>query len=256
MKLQLTRPIAFFDLETTGTDTEKDRIVEIAVSILYPDMQVKTVSRRVNPTIPIPEGASAVHGITDADVVNEPTFKQLSKGLLEMLSGCDIAGFNSNSYDVPLLYNEFARAGIEWDYTQFLMIDACTLFKRKEPRDLKAAVKFYLGKDLEDAHSAKADIEATVDVFIAQMIKYENEEGFPDTLESLALYTNYDKKVADLSGKFTYNEEGVLVLNIGEHRGKPAIDHTGFCAWILGKGFPADTKKIALSVITESKNKD
>lgn len=255
MKIKLTRPIAFFDLETTGTDTEKDRIVEIAVSILSPDMQIKTVSRRVNPTIPIPEGASAVHGITDADVVNEPTFKQISKGLLQMLEGCDIAGFNSNTYDVPLLYNEFARAGIIWDYEQFLMIDVCTLFKRKEPRDLKAAVKFYLGKDLEDAHSAKADIEATVDVFIAQLDRYEKEEDFPDTLESLALYTNYDKKVADLSGKFTYNEEGILVLNIGEHRGKPAAEQVGFCQWILSKNFPADTKKFAMAAITESKNK-
>jgi DNA polymerase III subunit epsilon len=251
MKLQLTRPIAFFDIESTGIDRENDRIVEIAVSKLFPDGQAKTVSRRVNPTIPIPASASEVHGITDADVANEPTFKQLAKGLLELLFGCDIAGFNSNSFDVPMLFNEFQRAGHFWDYTKFNMIDVGNLFKIQEPRTLSAAVKFYCGRELEGAHGAAADIEATIDVFISQLTKYEDQEGFPQTIEDLALYTNYGNKLADLSGKFVYNKEGVLLLNFGKHKGNPAADHIDFLEWMISKDFPADTYAFATGVIDD-----
>lgn len=257
MKLQLTRPIAFFDLETTGTDVDKDRIVEIAVCKYEPSGQIKTVRRLVNPTIPIPAGASEVHGIKDEDVANEPTFKQLAKGLLALLEGCDIAGFNSNKFDIPLLFNEFSRAGLFWDYTQFLMIDVGNLFKIKHPRTLSDAVRIYLGREMENAHSAEADIEATVDVFLAQLIKHENEEGFPQTLEELALYTNFDKKVIDLGGKFTYNKEGEIVLTIGEHKGKPAKDYIGFLQWMVGPkaNFSADTKAVAQQIIDAARQK-
>ncbi|TXH14197.1 MAG: 3'-5' exonuclease [Hyphomicrobiaceae bacterium] len=251
MKLKLERPIAFFDLETTGVDRENDRIVEIAVCKLDPTGQTKTFCRRVNPTIPIPATASEVHGITDEDIANEPTFKQLAKGLLEILRGCDIAGFNSNSFDVPVLFNEFQRAGHYWDYTKFLMIDAGNLFKIKEPRTLSAAVKFYCGRELEDAHSAAADIEATVDVFLSQMTRYENDEDFPNTLSELALYTNYGNKLADLSGKFVYDNQGILLLNFGKHKGQPAANHIDFLEWMLSKDFPADTVAIAAEVVDE-----
>lgn len=252
MKIQLTRPIAFFDLESTGTDRENDRIVEIAVCKYDPSGQFKTVRRRVNPTIPIPAGASDIHGIKDEDVANEPTFKQLAKGLLDLLAGCDIAGFNSNSFDVPLLFNEFARAGHFWDYSQFLMIDVGNLFKIKEPRTLSAAVKHYCGKELLDAHSAEADIEATLEVFLAQMARYENDEDFPQTLAELALYTNYGNKLADLSGKFVYNTEGELILNFGKHRGNPAKNHIDFLQWMVYKAdFAADTTAIATKVLEE-----
>lgn len=252
MKIQLTRPIAFFDLESTGVDREADRIVEIAVCKYEPSGQFKTFRRLVNPTIPIPPSASEIHGIKDEDVAGEPTFKQLSKGLLDLLSGCDIAGFNSNAFDVPLLFNEFARAGHFWDYSQFLMIDVGNLFKIKEPRTLSAAVKHYCGKELLDAHSAAADIEATLDVFLAQMARYENDEDFPQTLAELALYTNYGNKVADLSGKFVYNSDGELILNFGKHRGNPAKNHIDFLQWMVYKAdFAADTTLIANQVLEE-----
>jgi DNA polymerase-3 subunit epsilon len=253
MKIQFERPIAFIDLETTGVDRENDRIVEIAVCKLDTDSgQIKTVCRKVNPTIPIPVSASDVHGIKDEDVANEPTFKQLAKGLLDLISGCDVAGFNSNSFDVPLLFHEFERAGRYWDYNQFLMFDAGNLFKIQEPRTLTAAVKFYLGKDLEDAHSAQADIEATLDVFLAMLEKYGDKEGFPKTPDELALYTNYGNKIADLSGKFVYNKEGELLLNFGKHRGNPAKDHIDFISWMVNKAdFPTDTTAIASQVLDE-----
>jgi len=251
MKLKLEKPIAFFDLEATGVDRENDRIVEIAVCILQPSGQTKTVCRRVNPTIPIPAAASEIHGIYDKDVAEEPTFKQIAKGLLSLLAGCDIAGFNSNAYDVPMLFNEFARAGHNWDYTNFKMIDVGNLFKIQEPRTLTAAVKFYCGKDLEDAHSAQADIEATVDVFIAQLSRYEDQEGFPQTIDDLALYTNFGNKMADLSGKFVYNKEGVLLLNFGKHKGNPASQHIDFLEWMISKDFPSDTYALAVQVIDD-----
>ncbi|WP_026630074.1 3'-5' exonuclease [Dyadobacter alkalitolerans] len=251
MKIQLTRPIAFIDLETTGVDRQNDRIVEIAVCKYMPSGQYKTLCRKVNPTIPIPEGATAVHGISDADVANEPTFKKIAKGLLELLEGCDIAGFNSNSFDVPLLFNEFNRAGHFWDHSKFLMIDAGNLFKIQEPRTLSAAVKFYLGKDLEDAHSAQADIEATLDVLLAQLARYENLEGFPQTIEELALYTNYGNKVADLSGKFVYDDKGELILNFGKHRGNSAKNHIDFLEWMLRANFAADTYALVTQIIDE-----
>jgi DNA polymerase-3 subunit epsilon len=253
MKIQFTRPIALIDLETTGTDRENDRIVEIAVCKMDPDSgQIKTVCRKVNPTIPIPESASAVHGIKDEDVANEPTFKQIAKGLLDLIDGCDIAGFNSNSFDVPLLFNEFSRAGHFWDHTKFLMFDAGNLFKIEEPRTLSAAVKFYLNRDHSDAHSAQADIEATLDVFLAMLEKYGDKEGFPKTADELALYTNYGNRVADLSGKFVYNADGEILLNFGKYRGDRAKDHIDFLEWMAFKAsFPGDTYAIATQLIDE-----
>ena len=252
MKLQLSRPIAFIDLETTGVDRENDRIVEIAVCKYMPDGKRQRKSRRVNPTIPIPAGASEVHGITDEMVANEPTFNKIAKGLLDMLEGCDVAGFNSNNFDIPLLFNEFTRAGLYWDYTKFLMIDAGNLFKIKEPRTLTAAVKFYCNNSHEDAHSAEADIEATLDVFLAQLEKYENDEEFPETIEALALYTNYGNKIADLSGKFVYNDQDQLILNFGKHKGNPAKNHIDFLEWMLRANFAYDTCEIARQVIEEN----
>lgn len=254
MKLQLTRPLAFIDLEATGVDRENDRIVEIAVCKLEPSGQTKSVSRRVNPTIPIPQGASDIHGITDEMVKDEPTFKQLAKGLLTLLEGCDIAGFNSNNYDVPMLFAEFSRAGHHWDHTTFKMIDVGNLFKIKEPRTLTAAVKFYCGRDLENAHSAQADIEATVDVFISQMTRYENDEDFPQTLDELALYTNYGNKVVDISGKFVYSPEGLIVFNFGKYKGKPAINHIDFLEWMMGANFAADTYTVAAGIVDKFYN--
>lgn len=252
MKIQLQRPLALLDIESTDVDKENDRIVEIAVCKIFPDGSRKTVSRRVNPGIPIPKEASDVHGITDEMVADEPQFRQIAKGLMALLEGCDIGGFNSNNFDIPMLFHEFSRAGLYWDYTKFLMIDSGNLFKIQEPRTLTAAVKFYLGKDLEGAHGAQADIEATMDVLIAQIEKHENDEGFPATLEDLALYTNYGNKVIDLSGKFVYNKDGEIILNFGKHKGELAKDNLSFLDWMVNKAnFSEDTTLVATGIIME-----
>lgn len=252
MKLQLKRPIAFIDLEATGIDREKDRIVEISVCKLFPDLSKITITKRINPTIPIPAGASEIHGIKDEDVAECPTFAQVAKSLLDFIKDCDVAGFNGNNYDMPLLYNEFQRTRIDWDYTKFLMIDPGNLFKIKEARTLSAAVKFYCEKELEGAHGAEADIHATVDVFLAQMDRYENDEGFPQTIEELALYTNYGKPVADISGKFSYNDDGEIILNFGTKKGELAKDNISYLDWMVNKAnFPADTNRIASQVLEE-----
>ena len=252
MKLQLKRPIVWFDIESTGIDREKDRIIEISVCKLMPNMERITVTKRLNPEMPIPTGASEVHGIKDEDVADCPVFRQIAKSLLEFFEGCDVGGFNGNSFDVPMLYNEFQRCGIDWDYTKFLMIDPGNLFKIKEARTLSAAVKFYCEKELEGAHGAEADIHATVDVFLAQMDRYENDEGFPQTIEELALYTNYGKPVADISGKFSYNDDGAIILNFGTKKGELAKDNISYLDWMVNKAnFPADTNRIASQVLEE-----
>lgn len=252
MKLILERPIVFFDLETTGVDRDNDRIVEIAVCKVDPSWQINTICKRVNPTIPIPRAASEVHGITDEMVKDEPKFNQIAKAVMATFEGCDVAGFNSNSFDVPVLFNEFARAGLYWDYSKFKMLDAGNLFKIEEPRTLTAAVKFYLGKELEGAHNAKNDIEATVEVFIAQLTKYEQRDNFPKNVSDLALYTNYGNKIADLSGKFVFNDKGDLLLNFGKHKGEKAIDQIGFIDWMINKAsFPPDTVAMAEAIYTQ-----
>lgn len=250
MTLQLQRPIAFFDIESTGTDRDTDRIVEIAVCKLLPDMSRESRVRRVNPEIPIPKEASDVHGITDEMVADQPKFKEIAKGLMLFLDGCDIGGFNSNAFDIPMLFNEFHRAGLFWDYKKFVAVDAGNLFKIQHPRTLTAAVKTYLGRELENAHSAQADIEATVDVFLAQVEHGQYEEGFPKTLEELALYTNYGNQVVDLSGKFTLDVNDEVVINFGAHKGKLAKDNLSFLDWMVNKAnFSEDTRRVAISIL-------
>lgn len=244
MKLQLERPIVFIDFETTGVDVEVDRIVEFAACKLNPSGQTETVTKRVNPGITIPKGASDVHGITDEMVANEPFFKNYAKALFTMIEGCDLGSFNGNRFDFPLLHKEFDRCGISWDYTLHEMVDCFAIFTQKERRDLAAAVKFYCNKSLEGAHSAKADIEATVDVFIAQMTRYEADPEFPKTMKELALYSNFGNRVADLSGNFYYDEQGTIRFAKGKHKDKLAKSEKGYLDWMLKADFPSNTKKI------------
>jgi DNA polymerase-3 subunit epsilon len=248
MKLNLTRPLAFFDLEATGIDRENDRIVEIAICKLMPDGSQVVKTRRVNPGIPILAGATEVHGISDDDVKDEPFFEALAPGLIKFLEDCDVAGFNSNAYDIPMLFNEFQRAGIYWDYTKFRKIDAGNIFKINEPRTLSAAVKFYCGRDMENAHSAEADILATVDVFMAQVEKYPD---LPANLDELELFCNYGKPILDISGKFTTDDEGFIVFNYGPKRGVRAMDELGLVQWMINKDFPQDTKNICYQILEE-----
>ncbi len=247
MNIKLDRPIAFIDIEATGTNKEEDRIVELSICKLQPNMDREIKSMRINPTIPIPAAATAIHGIRDEDVKGCNTFAQVSMSLHDHLEGCDIGGFNSNHYDVPLLFKEFARAGIYWDYTKFKMIDAGTMFKIQEPRTLTAAVKFYLNEDLQGAHGAEADIKATVDVFLAQLGRYPD---LPKTVEELHLYCNYGKPFLDLSGKFSLNENNVIIFNFGKHKGEPAADHLDFVDWMYHRAnFPPDTNAICKQLL-------
>lgn len=253
MKLNLKRPIAFFDLECTGLNTQEDRIVEIGICKLFPDGSRETKRRLINPGMPIPKQSTDIHGITDEDVKDQPTFKEIAQGLLKLLEGCDIGGYNSNHYDLPMLNNHFLREGINWDYHSFLKIDAGNIFKIKEARTLSAAYKFYCKKDMENAHSAEADINATVDVFLAQLEHYED---LPETMEELELFCNHGKKFLDLSGKFTFDEDGDVVFNFGAERGKKAIDNLGLVNWILGKDFPADTRQVCYDILNGVYNKE
>lgn len=253
MKIKLNRPIAFFDLEATGLNLQEDRIVEIGICKLFPDGSRESKTRRINPEMPIPPSCTAIHGISDEDVKEQPTFKEIAAGLLKFIEGCDIAGYNSNHYDLPLLYNEFQRAGIIWDYHAFLKIDVGNLFKIKESRTLSAAVQFYCNRDMENAHSAEADINATVDVFLAQLDRYDD---LPESLEELELFTNHGKKFLDLSGKFTFDDDGDVVFNFGPERGKKAIENISLVNWILGKDFPKDTKDVCYDILNGVYNKE
>jgi DNA polymerase-3 subunit epsilon len=244
--LKLKRPIIFFDLETTGTDVQNDRIVEIALIRLSPDGQKYTDSFLVNPGIPIPLEATEVHGITNDYVANAPKFVQIAKTLHTVFAGCDIAGFNSNRFDVPLLYNEFERAGIDWDLSDVNLIDVGNLFKIQEPRTLEAAYRFYVGESLDDAHSAFVDTEATVSVFEKMLVKYED---IPTDIDELAVYSNFGKKRLGISGHFTYNDSDEIVFNFGKYKDEPITRHLDYLEWMHRSDFPADTKKIIRSIL-------
>jgi DNA polymerase-3 subunit epsilon len=241
MKLKLKRPLAFLDLECTGLNTQTDRIVEIAICKVHPDYSREVLTHLVNPGCLIPAEASAIHGITNEMVADQPTFQQLSSELFTFLEGCDVGGFNSNSFDVPLLFHEFARTCRFWDYQSFAMVDAGNIFKRKEPRTLSAAYQFYCGAELENAHSAEADILATVDVFVNQLERYPD---LPLDINELHSFCNYDRKVLDLSGKFTLDADGDIVFNFGSKKGTKAKNDLGYVQWMYGKDFAPDTMKV------------
>jgi DNA polymerase-3 subunit epsilon len=246
--ITLTRPLCFIDFESTGVDTTTDRIVEIAILKYMPDGEKKIFTTRVNPTIPIPAESTEIHHITDEDVKDCKTFKEIAPRMHSFIKDCDLAGYNSNQYDFPLLFNEFARAGIDWQYQEHTFVDIGTIHKRTEPRTLVAAYKQYFGIDLEEAHSAEADIKATAEVFEAQLDKFPEE--LKGSLEDLALYSNYDKPIADLSGKFSVDKDGEYIYNFGQHKGKKVKDQMDFLNWMLniapqrGPGFAADTVRI------------
>lgn len=245
MKLHLTRPIVFFDLETTGTNILHDRIVEISVVKIIPGQEDKpqAKTRRINPEMPIPAEATAVHHITDADVANEPTFKQVARSLADFMSGCDIAGFNSNRFDIPLLDEEFNRAGVEFDFHRARFVDVQTIFHKMEPRNLSAAYRFYCGKELEGAHGANADTMATYEVFLAQLDHYDS---LPGDIDELAKFSAQNNNV-DLAGRLIYDDQGREVINFGKYKGQVAANvlarDPGYYSWILQGDFASDTKR-------------
>ncbi len=241
MKLQLNKPLIFLDLETTGTDILKDRVVQIAVLKRSPDGTEESRTRLINPTIPIPKAATAIHGISDDDVAGQPRFSEIARSFYDFLAGSDIAGYNSNNFDVPFLVEEFARAGIEWPQPDTRLIDVCTIFKRKEERTLSAAYLFYCSKDLEDAHNAEADVKATREVFENQLERYEDIGSL--SIESLHEYCNRDG-IVDFARKLKKTPDGTIVFNFGQHKGKPVADHADYVSWMLESDFPQNTKAI------------
>lgn len=243
MKLKLDRPVMFFDLETTGTDIMHDRIVEISMIKVMPDGTDRQRTIRINPECPIPAEATAVHHITDADVANEPTFKEIAQKLAESFAGCDLAGFNSNRFDIPLLAEEFARAGIDFDFMTPRFIDVQTIFHKREQRTLSAAYRFYCNKDLEGAHSANADTRATYEVLMAQLDRYDD---LPNDMDKLADYSAQTRNV-DLMGRLVYDDQRREVINFGKYKGQLASDifkrDPGYFSWIQQGDFPSNTKR-------------
>ncbi len=248
MKLNLKRPIIFFDLETTGVDTSRDRIVEISMIKVMPDGERITKTRRLNPEMHIPESSSAIHGIYDEDVVDCPTFKQVARSLMEFVAGCDFGGFNSNRFDLPVLVEEFLRAGVEVDFKRRNFIDVQNIFHKKEQRTLVAAYKFYCDKNLDDAHSAEADTLATYEVFLAQLDRYDD---LPKDIEGLADYSTHNKS-ADFAGRIIYDDNGVEVFSFGKHRGVSVAEiferEPNYYDWMMKGDFPLYTKRVITEI--------
>ena len=245
MKLNLRRPMVFFDLETTGTNIATDRIVEISVVKVMPDGEEITRTRRINPEMPIPAEATAVHHITDEDVKDCPTFRQVAKSLCEFMVGCDFCGFNSNRFDLPLLAEELIRAGVDVDFfKRAKYVDVQNIFHKKEERTLVAAYRFYCGKELEDAHSASADTMATYEVLCSQLDKYNDLENSVDFLSEFSSRG----KSADFAGRIGINDKGVEVFNFGKYRDVSVEEvfreEPSYYDWIMNGDFPNYTKKI------------
>ncbi len=252
--LILKKPLAFFDLETTGVSVVKDRIVEISIVKAFPDGSIDIKTKRINPTIPIPLEASLIHGIYDADIADCPTFKNIAKSLASQLEGCDLAGFNSNKFDVPMLVEEFLRADVEFEVKNRKMIDAQRIFHMMEPRNLGAALKFYCEKELVGAHSAEADTLATLEVLNAQIKRYEGRVALDDNgKEYNPIVNDMDilhkltaTNLVDFAQRMTY-KGGVEVFNFGKHINKPVMDvlkaEPSYYDWIMKGDFPLDTKR-------------
>lgn len=245
MKLKLSRPLVFFDLETTGVNIGTDRIVEISYYKVFPNGNAEGKTLRVNPGMPIPAEATAVHGITDEDVRDCPRFEQIAPEIAAVIADSDLAGYNSNYFDVPLLAEELLRAKVNVDLKQKKLVDAFQIFKKNEPRNLTAAYKFYCGKNLDDAHSAQADTMATYEVLMAQLERYED---VPDTVEALDEYTRGQVQYADFAGRIAYDANGVEVFNFGKHKGLRVRDvfrrDPSYYAWLMNTDFPAYTKQV------------
>ena len=244
MKLNLVKPIIFFDLETTGTDFSKDRIVEICYIKVYPDGREVEYTKRINPEMHIPEGASAVHGIYDADVKDCPTFREVAREIANEFEGCDVAGFNSNRFDLPMLAEEFLRAQVDIDLSRLRAVDVQVLYHKREPRTLSAAYKFYCGEVLEDAHSALADTRATYEVLKAQLSHYDD---MPNDIEALSKESSFTNNV-DFAGRIVYDDNGREVFNFGKYKGMPVdavLDcDPGYYGWMMNGDFSLNTKQV------------
>lgn len=261
MNLNLKRPLAFFDLETTGVDVATSRIVEYSILKIFPDGRKDSRTQLINPGIPIPFESSEIHKIFDDDVKDAPLFKNIAGELKSFLNDSDLAGYNSNKFDIPLLVEEFLRAGIEFEIKGRKLIDVQNIFHQMEQRTLAAAYKFYCDKEIKNAHSAEADILATYEVFEAQIKKYENVEFtdkkgkkyIPVVNDMEALHDfSYVTNSADLAGRIVYNEKGHEVFNFGKHKGRSVEEilklEPGYYSWMMNGDFPLYTKKVLTAI--------
>ena len=248
MELKLSRPICFFDLETTGIDIGKDRIVEISILKVFPNGNKESKTWIVNPTIPIPYETTLVHGITNEKVANEPTFNELANTIHAMIKDSDLAGFNSDRFDIPLLAEELLRAGVDFDMKNKVSVDVQTIFHKKEERTLAAALKFYTGNALENAHTAEADTNATYEILKAQLDRY------PDLENDMKLLSEFTtrKKIADFAGMIAFDKDNEEIFTFGKHKGvkvdKVLESEPGYFSWIQNADFPLYTKKVLTAI--------
>ena len=255
------RPVIFFDLETTGVNLQTDRIVEISVLKIFPDGSREVRSRRLNPEMHIPEESSAVHGIYDADVANEPTFRRVSKNLFIFFEGCDLGGYNIFKFDIPMLTREFSRAGLSFSIAGRRIIDAYNIFCRMEPRNLSAAYKYFCGKKMENAHSAEADTLASYEIFESEMLKYsqytpdqlpDDVEKFPSDLDELHQFCSQHQTAIDPEGRFRWKDNEAVVAfgrNAGTPLRKLAVENPDFLRWVIKSDFSPEVKKIAADAL-------
>jgi DNA polymerase-3 subunit epsilon len=268
MELNLTRPLSFFDLETTGVDVGTDRIIEIAILKAMPDGSTKKLHHYINPGMPIPEQSSLIHGIYDKDVQDHPKFSELAHEIHQFIVGTDLSGYNAIKFDVPLLAEEFLRAGIDFDINKHRIIDVQNIFHKMEPRTLKAAYKFYCNNELVDAHSAEADTLATYEILKAQLDKYDGvsyedrdgniSEPVVNDVDALSKFSFYNKNV-DLVGHIVFNDKGQEVFNFGKNKGKPVElvfeKEPQYYNWMMNANFPQYTKKVITSIKLRQFNK-
>ncbi len=266
MKFNIKKDLVFFDVEATGLNIMRDRIIQIALIKYTPDSEEpQKLEMLINPGIPISEDAMKVHGITPADLKNKPTFGQIAQKLFDFIGNADLAGYNSNRFDIPMLTEEFARNGFDFDIENRKLIDVQRLFYKMEPRTLKAAHKFYVGKNFDNAHDAMSDVQATVDVLKGQLKMYENvdfedrdgdiiEKPVKNDMDALHKFTN-DLSIVDVTQRLKYNSDGVIVFNFGKYIGQPAaevlVKDKQYYNWILNKEFSYQVKKIIKKLVKE-----
>jgi DNA polymerase III subunit epsilon len=255
MKLNLKNPLCFFDIESTGTNITHDRIIEISIIKMMPNGEVLRKTNLVNPTIPIPAESSVFHGIYDEDVKDKPTFKEVAKDYAKFLEGADLAGFSIVKMDVPMLVEEFIRAGVDFDYGRKKIVDAQKIFHLMEKRTLAAAYHFYMNKEMSDSHSAEADTEASMEVLLAQIEKYDGQDVTDASGKKVGMIKNdvevlsklISDDMVDLAGRMIKNEKGEEIFNFGKHKGKKVTDvfriEPAYYDWMMNGDFPQDTKR-------------
>jgi len=248
MELNLKKPLVVFDLETTGVSIATDRIIEFAALKVMPGGAEEWLTMRINPGIPISPEATRIHGITDADVANEPHFKDVARNIAAFLEGCDLAGFNSMKFDIPVLCEEFLRVNVDFNPARHRYVDVQVIFHKKEQRTLSAAYKFYCDMELENAHSSRADTAATYEILKAQLDRYPDLEN---DITQLSAYSAFNNN-ADLAGRIIFNEEGVEVFNFGKHKGKPVElvfrEEPSYYSWMMNGDFPLNTKQVITAI--------